>query len=101
MVIQSMQMSPSISTNCATVGQIVFPGESSDACRSSCVLTLYSPVDSRTRYTRLRRRNAIPGLPEKEIRTTQERSHIYLLGSDHSVDPIVMDSDSGSTIDTK
>jgi hypothetical protein len=101
MVIQSMQMSPSISTNCATVGQIVFPGKSHKSCQTSSVLTTCSIVDSRTRDTRLRRRNAIPGLPEKEIRTTQEKSRIYLLGSDHAVDPIVMDSDSGSTIDTK
>lgn len=101
MVIQSMQMSPPVSTNCATVGQIVFPGESSNVCHSGCVLTIYSLVDSRARDTRLWRRNIIPGIPEKQIRTTQERSRLHLLGGDHSVDRIVMDSDSGSTIDTK
>lgn len=97
-VIQSMQMSPSISTNCATVGQIVFPGESLESCRSSCVLTKCSIVDSRARDTRLWRRNTIPRLSKEQICTTQERGCVYLLGSDRSVDRIVMDSDSSPTI---
>lgn len=69
-VIQSMQMSPSIAANCATVGQIVFPGELYELHHSINILTTCSTVDSRVRDTRLRRRDIIPWLPETQIRTT-------------------------------
>lgn len=58
-------------------------------------------MDSRTCDTRFRSRNIIPWFSKEQICTTQEGSDLYLLGSGHLVDSIVMDSDSGSTINAQ